>query len=57
MKEIKFLLILLSVAAYTSVWWIALMFKSEPALAVAIISSIVILILAGIYIENHWSDG
>lgn len=55
MKEIKFLLLMLSVAAFTSLWWITMAINNRFA-PLTVILSAVLLVIAGIYICNHWND-
>jgi len=56
MKEIRFLLLMLSVAAFTSIWWLAIVLTCSPLLAADIILSVLLLGAAIIYIESHWKD-
>jgi len=56
MKEIRFLLLMLSVAAFTSLWWLGVLFSSSPFLAIAVVLSFAALVAAGIYINIHWKD-
>lgn len=55
MKEIKFLLTSLGGAAYASTWWLVLTINIK-FIPLAVIISLLLAIMAGIYIVNRWSD-
>ena len=57
MKEVKFLLKIFTTVFITSTWWSGIMFRSPFLLAVAILMSLIIVVMAIIYLENHWHEG
>jgi hypothetical protein len=62
MKEIKFLLKVLAVAGYTSLFWIVLLTDwlapndMNFGLALLVLSTILIFILAAKYLAIHWDE-
>lgn len=56
MKEIRFLLLMLSVVAFISLWWIGVLSSIGELLAAIILLSAILLAVAAVYIEAHWKD-
>lgn len=54
MKEVKFLLICFLSSFYTSGWWLYLTINSN-LLGIPVISTIILVILAAIYLNRNWN--
>lgn len=56
MREVKFLITCITSAVYASSWWFVFTVKME-LMALPIISSVILLLLAIEYVRRNWNRG